>query len=85
MEWTLPRAAQATGLSEAQIAKLAREFGTARPALIRAGIAIDELISLGTSELLGTFFEIQDAASELYDITVATVPPSRETSRATIL
>lgn len=39
MDWTLPRAAQVTGLSEAQIAKLAREFGRARPALIRAGIA----------------------------------------------
>ncbi len=39
MEWTLPRAAQATGLSEEQIATLAREFARARPALIRAGIA----------------------------------------------
>ena len=39
MEWTLPRAAAATGLSEEEIAKLARSYGTARPALIRAGIA----------------------------------------------
>jgi len=39
MEWTLPRAAAATGLSEEQIAQLARDYAKARPALIRAGIA----------------------------------------------
>lgn len=39
VEWTLPRAAAATGLSEDQIVKLAREYAKARPALIRAGIA----------------------------------------------
>ncbi|MBL8905683.1 MAG: molybdopterin-dependent oxidoreductase [Rhizobiales bacterium] len=39
MEWTLPRAAEATGLGAEEIAALAREFGRARPALIRAGIA----------------------------------------------
>jgi anaerobic selenocysteine-containing dehydrogenase len=39
MEWTLPRAAMATGLAEEEIAALARAYATARPALIRAGIA----------------------------------------------
>jgi len=39
MAWTLPRAATATGLTEDQIAALAREFAKARPALIRAGVA----------------------------------------------
>ena len=37
--WTFAAAARATGLSAAQIADLAEEFATARPALIRAGIA----------------------------------------------
>ena len=39
MEWTLPRAAAATGLAEDEIAALARAYGAARPALIRAGVA----------------------------------------------
>jgi anaerobic selenocysteine-containing dehydrogenase len=39
MEWTLTRAAVATGVAEEEIAALARAYGTARPALIRAGIA----------------------------------------------
>jgi len=37
--WTFERAASATGLASAQIAELAEAFATARPALIRAGIA----------------------------------------------
>jgi anaerobic selenocysteine-containing dehydrogenase len=37
--WTFEAAAEATGLAAAEIAQLAEEFATARPALIRAGIA----------------------------------------------
>lgn len=37
--WTFEAAAEATGLMAAQIAALADDFATARPALIRAGIA----------------------------------------------
>ncbi len=39
MVWTLPRAAAATGLAEAEITSLAETFAAAKPALIRAGIA----------------------------------------------
>ena len=44
MEWTLPRAAAATGLGEEEIANLAREFGRAHPTLIRAGIAPMQIV-----------------------------------------
>ena len=37
--WTFEAAAGATGLAAAEIAQLAEDFATARPALIRAGIA----------------------------------------------
>ena len=37
--WSFAAAAEATGLTAAQIAELAEQFATARPALIRAGIA----------------------------------------------
>jgi anaerobic selenocysteine-containing dehydrogenase len=37
--WTFAAAAAATGLAVAEIAQLAEDFATARPALIRAGIA----------------------------------------------
>src|SRR6185295_12069175 len=37
--WSFEKAAAATGLTSAEIAELAEAFATARPALIRAGIA----------------------------------------------
>ena len=43
--WTFERAAEATGLSVAEIAALAEDFATAKPALIRAGIAPQQALN----------------------------------------